>query len=125
MNRRTARILVVDDEPTILQLLVEVPAEEDYATPAVPIGTAALEMIGRETPDLVLMDVMMPSPDGREVARRMRQRPKSDGVLNISLSAAASVDPDEEGVAFLLKPFDLNDRLQAIETALGGPPPAG
>ena len=125
MNRRTARILVVDDEPTILQLLVEVPAEEDYATPAVPIGTAALEMIGRETPDLVLMDFMMPGPDGREVARRMRQRPEWNGVPVILMSAAASVDPVEEGVAFLPKPFDLDDRLRPIETATGGRPPAG
>ena len=41
------------------------------------------------------------------------------------MSAAASVDPDEEGVAFLPKPFDLDDLLHAIETALGAPPPAG
>ena len=67
----------------------------------------------------------MPGPDGREVVRRMRQRPKLHGVAVIVMCAAASVDPGEEDAAFLPKPFDPDDRLHPIETEMGGRPPAG
>ena len=71
------------------------------------------------------MDVMMPGPDRREVVRWMGQRAELNGIPVILMSAAASVHPGEGGVAFLPKPFDLDDRLHAIETTLRGRSPAG
>ncbi len=118
-------ILVADDELAILDLLVEVLRDEGYATLAAVDGLEVLELLARGRPDLLLMDVMMPGLDGRAVVRRMRGRPGLDGVPVILTSAAAPVDPAALGVAFLPKPFDLDDFHHAIETALRAPPPAG
>ncbi len=117
-------ILVADEEPIILDLLAAVLRDEGYATLAARDGPEALEMAARARPDLVLMDVMMPGLDGREVVRRMRERPELDGVPVVLMSAAAPVDPAALGVAFLPKPFDLDRLLRAVTAALGGPPDA-
>ena len=117
-------ILVAEDEPMILDLVVEVLRDEGYATLAAADGREALELVARERPDLVLMDVMMPRLDGPTVVRRMRERPELDGVPVILMSAAEPVDPAELGVIFLPKPFDLERLLRAVETALGGSPGA-
>jgi CheY-like chemotaxis protein len=114
-------ILVADDEPAILDLLVEVLRDEGYAVLAAADGPEVLELLGRGRPDLLLMDVMMPGLDGRAVVRRVRERPELDGVPVVLMSAAAHVDPAELAVAFLPKPFDLDRLLGAISTALGGP----
>ena len=117
-------ILVVEDEPTILDLLLDVLREEGYAVRATTDGAAALELLAGAPPDLVLMDVMMPRLDGRSVVRRMRERPGLRGVPVILMSAAAPVDPAEAGVAFLPKPFELDGLLRAVATALLSPPGA-
>ena len=114
-------ILVADDEPMILDLVVEVLRLEGYATLAARDGLEALELLARGRPDLVLMDVMMPGLDGRAVVRRMRERPELDGVPVILMSAARPVDPAALGVAFLPKPFDLDRLLGAVSAAVGGP----
>ena len=114
-------VLVADDEPTILDLVVEVLQVEGYATLAAHDGREVLELLARGRPDLVLMDVIMPGLDGRAVVRRMRERPELDGVPVILMSAAAHIDPAELAVAFLPKPFDLDRLLGAVSTALGGP----
>src|SRR5688500_8528352 len=98
-------ILVAEDELAIRDLLVEVLRDEGYATLAAADVREALELAGRERPDLVLMDVMMPRLDGRVVVRRMRERPELGEVPVILMSAAAPVDPAELGVVFLPKPF--------------------
>jgi len=117
-------ILVVEDEPTILDVLVDVLRDEGYAVLATPDGAAALELLAGVQPDLVLMDVMLPRLDGRAVVRRMRERAGLAGVPVILMSAAAPVDPAALGVGFLPKPFDLDRLLDAVTAALGGPPAA-
>ena len=67
--------MVVEDEQTIRELLVEVLRDEGYATVAAADGPSALDLMAARVPDLVLMDVMLPGPDRREVVRRMRERP--------------------------------------------------
>ena len=117
-----ATILVVDDEPLILQLLVTVLGDEGYATVAATDGAAALEAMARAVPDLVLMDVMMPGPDGREVTRRMREQPRTSAIPVILMSAAASPASLPDGVSHLPKPFDLDHLLRAVADHIGRPP---
>ncbi len=115
-------ILVADDEPTTLDLVVAVLRDEGYATLAARDGPEVLELLAGARPDLVLMDVMMPGLDGREVVRRMRARPELAGVPVVLMSAAAPVDPAALGVAFLPKPFDLDRLLREVAAALVNPP---
>ena len=116
-------ILVVDDEPTILDLLVEILGDEGHATLAARDGLAAVEVLERVVPDLVVTDTMMPRLDGPGLVRWMREQPELRHVPVVVLSAVARVGPVELGaVAFVAKPFDLASLLGAVAAALGRPP---
>ena len=116
-----SKVLVVDDEPGIRELVVEVLRDEGYATVAAENGRMALEVLAREGPDLVLMDVMMPGMDGRAAVREMRARPDLPRPPVILMSAAARPEHLEPGVAaFLPKPFDLGDLLDLVARWLNG-----
>ena len=117
-----ATILVVDDEPLILQVLVTVLGDEGYATVPAADGAAALEAMARAVPDLVLMDVMMPALDGREVVHRMRAQPRTAAIPVILMSAVATPASLPDGVTYLPKPFDLDHLLRAVADRIGRPP---
>ncbi|MDP9469617.1 MAG: response regulator [Chloroflexota bacterium] len=68
-------VLVVDDEPVIRDLVADVLRDEGYAVVTAADGREGLDLLARERPDLVLMDVMMPGLDGREAYLAMRSRP--------------------------------------------------
>jgi CheY-like chemotaxis protein len=70
-----ANILVVDDNPLSRKLMTDMLAADGYRVRCAASGTEALTLIAAETPDLVLLDIMMPDMDGFEVVRRL----KSDG----------------------------------------------
>jgi CheY-like chemotaxis protein len=69
-----ARILVVDDVPENVRLLEAVLVPRGYDVVSATDGNAALELAESARPDLVLLDVVMPQPDGYEVCRRLRER---------------------------------------------------
>jgi DNA-binding response OmpR family regulator len=70
----TASVLVVDDEPTIGEIVSRYLVREGYDAQVAADGNAALEAFARHRPDLVVLDVMMPGIDGLEVMRRMREQ---------------------------------------------------
>ena len=114
-----AKILVVDDEPAIRELIVAVLEDEGYQAIGAGSGTRALELIPSERPDLVLMDIMMPEMDGREALRRMREHPDLARIPVVMMSAAFA--PDRVGhriSGFLPKPFDLDHLLTTVEQVL-------
>ena len=116
-------VLVVDDEPTILDLLVELLREEGHAVLAARDGAAAREILAGTAPDLVVTDAMMPGLDGPGLVRWMRQQPGLRRVPVVLLSAVVRLDPAELGAAALVaKPFDLPTLLGAIAAALDPPP---
>ena len=117
-----ATILVVDDEPTILDALAEVLREEGHAVLAAGDGAAALGLLARGAPDLVITDTMMPGLDGPGLVRRMRARPELREAPVLLASAVARPPWDGLGdVAFLPKPFDLGALLAAVATLVGDP----
>ena len=108
-------ILVVDDEPTLRTILVEVLVDEGYTVVTARDGQEALEVFARDAPDLVLMDVMMPRMDGRAAFRAMREHAHGNGLPVILMSAMAEpADLDPEISAFLRKPLDLDHLLTLI-----------
>jgi DNA-binding response OmpR family regulator len=66
-------ILVVDDEPAIVQVIRERLAREGFAVHTAADGTAALSAVGEDPPDLIILDLMLPDMDGFEVLRRLRR----------------------------------------------------
>lgn len=113
------KILVVDDDPTLLRFLQDFLREEKYSVIAAANGNEALRQAYREHPDLVVVDVMMPGMDGWEVTARLREL--SD-VPIILLTAKSSEADKLRGFGlgvddYLTKPFsfaELNARIQAV-----------
>jgi CheY-like chemotaxis protein len=116
------RILVVDDEQMIRDVVAEILRDEGYLVDLAPDGRSALEQIGEQQPDLVLMDVMMPGMDGREAYAAMRARRDLTEVPVILMSAAVPrrrLDPDID--AYLPKPFGIEALLELVERLIGPP----
>jgi len=114
-------ILVVDDEPGILDQLGEILRDEGFAVTAVPSGEEALAAASRELYDLVLLDVALPGIDGIETLQRMRNSGQRLPVVMISghASAEQAVRALREGaVDFLEKPLALERVLVTVSNAL-------
>lgn len=104
-----ARILVVDDDPGIRQLLTDVLEIEGHDVTVAEDGQAAVQTLDLSRPDFVVLDVMMPYLDGYAVLRRIRER-TGDPVPVLMLTAAAEPDAAAKAWAdgvdyYLAKPF--------------------
>lgn len=104
------KILVVDDEPTIVRLMEFILARQGYEMLVAVNGEEALDQIRSHAPDLVLLDIMMPRIDGYEVARQVRADPATTALPIIMLSAKAQEDDIRKGVdigvdEYITKPF--------------------
>lgn len=104
------KILVVDDEPTIVRLMEFILARQGHEMQVAVNGEEALEKIRAHAPDLVLLDIMMPRIDGYEVARAVRADPATAGLPIIMLSAKAQEEDIRKGVEigvdeYITKPF--------------------
>jgi two-component system, OmpR family, response regulator MprA len=107
-------ILVVDDDPAIRDALALLLKEEGCVVHAAPDGLAALEVVARDSPDLVITDLYMPKLDGVGLIARLRsERPDLPLIV---LSAGIRVSPPD-GVPFFAKPFD-SEHLLATVTSL-------
>jgi two-component system alkaline phosphatase synthesis response regulator PhoP len=117
------RILVADDEPALLRLLEFVLGRRGYIIQGVTNGNAAIEVLKTESPDLVILDVMMPGLDGYEVLTFVRETPRLEGLPVVMLTARAQLDDIQRGLtlgadAYLAKPFDPEELLSVVESLL-------
>ena len=118
-----ARILVVDDEPSILKL-IRVNLERDgYEVETAADGKTALELAGRIRPDLVLLDVMLPGLDGISVCRTLRNEPATRNIPIIMLSARGEEVDRVLGLEmgaddYITKPFSPRELLARIKARL-------
>jgi CheY-like chemotaxis protein len=121
-------VLVVDDDPDILEALSEILEAEGFEIRRARNGKEALERLSPEPPQLILLDLMMPVMDGWEFAQRLRQLPESvSHIPIIVLSADRNVSNKATGIGaagYLAKPFELNDLLDMVRRALEPRPPA-
>ena len=90
---RLAKILIVDDVPENIKLLEAMLTDEAHEIVTAASGAEALEMIEKESPDLVLLDVVMPKMDGYAVCRRIRESGQNRFLPVVMISA---LDPSEE-----------------------------
>ncbi len=114
-------ILVVDDDPDILEALSEILEAEGFEIRRARNGKEALERLEPDPPKLILLDLMMPVMDGWEFAQRMRQRPSVANIPIIVLSADRNVGSkanDIGATGHLAKPFELNDLLDLVRRSV-------
>ncbi len=105
------RVLVVDDSAVIRDLIAVNLELEGFAVDVAEDGRAALEAVGRDRPDLVTLDVVMPRMDGFETATRLRADPSTAGIPIVIVTARASAADLERGEeigvdGYLTKPFE-------------------
>ncbi|WEK35932.1 MAG: two-component regulator propeller domain-containing protein [Candidatus Pseudobacter hemicellulosilyticus] len=115
-------ILVVEDEPDIRYLLHDI-LKEQYIIYEAENGRAALELMDRISPDLIISDVMMPEMDGLEFCHLVKNTPATCQIPFIMLSAKGSIEHRTEGYesgadAYVAKPFHTNHLLVRIRKLL-------
>lgn len=108
-------VLVVDDEPAIVDVVAALLVEEGYDVWCAHSGAAALEATERASFDVVVADVMMPGLDGVGLLHGLRQR---GSTVPVVLMSAAYAEVDWPGVRFVRKPFDLAQLTAAVDRAL-------
>ncbi|HEX3898221.1 MAG TPA: response regulator transcription factor [Mycobacteriales bacterium] len=116
-----ARLLVVDDEPNIVELLSASLRFAGFEVVTATNGQQALTMIASYQPDLVVLDVMMPGIDGFEVVRRMRESQQRIPVL--FLTAKDATEAKITGLTlgaddYITKPFSLEEAIARIRAVL-------
>ena len=115
------RILIVDDEESILVTLKMFLELSGFQVVAANNGAAALDKVTQYTPDLVVLDVLMPQLDGRETLRRLRQRNDWTPVILLTqvTGTAQRIMAIEEGADdYLNKPFDPQELVARIRAVL-------
>lgn len=114
------RILVVDDDESIRQIVRMCLSDEGYDVREASNGQAALETLHVSLPDLILLDLRMPVMDGWEFARLYADTPEPHAPI-VAFVAALNAEQecaDLPAAAILNKPFDLEDLLQAVRSQL-------
>lgn len=103
-------VLVVDDTETNIDILMDI-LGDDYDIIVAMDGEGALEAVAEDTPDLILLDIMMPEIDGFEVCKRIKDNPATASIPVIFLSALTEDAEKQKGldlgaVDFITKPFN-------------------
>jgi two-component system, chemotaxis family, chemotaxis protein CheY len=113
---RAARVLVVEDDDGIRDLVDLVLSSAGYEVLTASDGAAALQVIGTVHPDLVLLDMRMPVMDGWEFARRYRARPEPHAPIVVLTAArdAAQRAAEIDANGYLGKPFDMTELLAMV-----------
>jgi len=118
-------ILIADDEPNIVISLEFLMKREGHRVTVARDGDAALDVIRRERPDLVLLDVMMPGKSGFEVCQAVRGDETLAGVKILMLSAKGRDTDLAKGSAlgadaYMTKPFSTRELADKVKELLGG-----
>lgn len=125
MEAKLKKILIVDDQPEVARLLEIVLRREGRQLLFAESGEEGLEVARKSSPDLILLDIMMPGElDGYEVARRLKKDPAT-AHMHIIVMTAKVRDQDRQeafdaGVDdYISKPFDVFDLKNRVERLLG------
>lgn len=118
-----SHILIVDDEPTIVELLEEHLRSEGYDTVHAFSGEEALKVLDRTVPDLVILDLMLPGMDGYEVCRIMQNDARLNHIPVIMLTARSAVPNKVMGYErgaddYIVKPFDPDELSVRVRAQL-------
>lgn len=113
-----ARVLVVDDEEYIVDLLSLLLEDDGHLPLRAFNGKEALEVVTTDNPQMVIADVMMPLMDGVELTRTLKSNPKTAGITVILMSALGAMGTDVPADDFIAKPFDLELVRHVVETHL-------
>lgn len=119
------KIMVVDDEESLIELVAAILGQEGYEVISVTNGEDCLEKLKDVKPDLILLDMMMPGMSGREVCEKIRKGPKTKD-LKIAFLTVAKFSEAGRGVLkemkvldYITKPFDNADLIKRVKKIVG------
>ena len=117
------KILVIDDEPNIVQTLQDRLEMNEYDVITAGNGKEGLMMALEQKPDVILLDVIMPIMDGHEMLEALRKLPEGDYPSVIMLTARSQTQDIARANAcgiddYIVKPFDLSELLEKIEVVV-------
>jgi two-component system phosphate regulon response regulator PhoB len=123
-DERRPRVLVAEDDDSLRRLLELRLLSYSYEVRSAADGVAALESMDGWTPDVAVLDVMMPRLSGLSVCREMRERPETAAVPIILLTARYFDEDIQQvmdlgGVEYMSKPFDFAQLEESIQLLLG------
>ncbi|MBP6343965.1 MAG: response regulator [Candidatus Omnitrophica bacterium] len=118
-------ILVVDDEPDVLELLELDLSSRGFAVIKADCGEDAIKKAKAYLPDIILMDVLMPDMNGGQAVRLLQADPHTQNIPTLFLTAAMTREDKNWGITVdqsfypaLAKPFEISELLTAIDTLL-------
>ncbi len=131
-NRPAKKILIVDDEPSLVTYLETLLQDNGYETISATDGKVALEKLQREHPDLVTLDISMPEPSGIRLYRNLKDDPDLARIPVVVVTAVTGYGGDSEAFkkflstrkqvpppeGFIAKPVDQEELLKTIANLL-------
>lgn len=127
MTQAQGRVLVVDDDEVIRQLIAVNLTLEGFEVETAVDGQDCLDRVADVNPDVITLDVMMPRLDGWVTALRLRDEPETRDIRVVLITARAQEDDRQRGHeigvdAYLTKPFDPSELIRVVrELAEAGP----
>jgi len=123
MTEMSTRVLVVEDDPDIAELVARYLEKAGYAATRVSSGRDALDAVRAKAPDLIVLDVMLPHVDGLEVCRLLRANDHTASIPIIMLTARAEESERIVGLEmgaddYLAKPFSPNELVARVRALL-------
>lgn len=112
------KVLAVDDDPYILDALVELLKYSGYDVNTTPKGDEVFQKIDEYSPDIILLDIMLSGLDGREICKQIKADKKTSNIPVIMISATPNLTQsviDSGANDFVAKPFDIFLLLDKIE----------
>ncbi len=123
MKKSDTLIMVVDDEPTMCRILERILLEEGYKVVVAMDGGKALKLFEEHNPDVVLLDLMLPGMNGREICRRIKQISVTTRIIYLTAKAAPTDSAERkeyriEADGYISKPATSRQILSAIQKVL-------
>jgi CheY-like chemotaxis protein len=117
------KVLVVDDDPAILEICSDLLQTEGYTVSVATNGQQALEQIRMDPPHVILMDIMRPVLDGVEACRQVKANPATAEIPVVLMSARTNLTRQSQDLAsadaLVAKPFDIDHLLNTIHDLVG------
>jgi DNA-binding response OmpR family regulator len=121
MENKQKKILVVDDEPDILEFLQVILQEEGYIAVTTTKGEYVEKLHDGGLPDLILLDVLLSGKDGREIVKRLKSQEETKHIPVIMFSAHPSAEETARTAGaddFVAKPFEIDILLSKVASHL-------
>lgn len=117
------KILIVDDNKVILRTLENILLRAGYSVIPLSLGREAIKIAKERSPDLIILDIMMPDMDGGDVAFILKNDPQTENIPIIFLSSLVTKREEQSsskkhGIYFIAKPFERDDLLRQIRIYL-------